>query len=247
MPEVEFEAGVVGDYAVRINATAPNSYIELPQTAYPNGSVGGGIEEGTITFWIKKADFYADGYQYIMGSANAGATGAAFYVRINHDPNYISVMPRGADGGNGSSWLVNEFDDAWYFVASRWESDGESRMYVGSTTENGFGDTIYGTGDYADAVAALTQPLCIGASNTAGTIVESQMLHNAAIDDIRVYNYALTDDEIADIYNNVTGGSLCVHQSDLGQFDTDGDCEITIVDFAAFAAKWLDTGLSSGL
>jgi hypothetical protein len=65
------------------------------------------------------------------------------------------------------------------------------------------------------------------------------------LDDPKIYNYALTSDEIAAQFNAVTGNTLCVELAFAGKYyDTNGDCVVDLVDFADFAAAWLATGLS---
>jgi hypothetical protein len=56
------------------------------------------------------------------------------------------------------------------------------------------------------------------------------------IDDFRLYNYALSDVEAVKLYTDATGESRCL--GTLKQ-DLDGDCEVTLADFARLAAEWM--------
>ncbi|AQQ09188.1 hypothetical protein L21SP3_00988 [Sedimentisphaera cyanobacteriorum] len=64
------------------------------------------------------------------------------------------------------------------------------------------------------------------------------------IDDARVYNYMLSDDEVAQLYYDVTGESVC---SDFNaenlQYDFDGDCQVSLSDLQAAAGGWLNSKL----
>ena len=60
-----------------------------------------------------------------------------------------------------------------------------------------------------------------------------------ALDDIRIYNVALTREQVIDIFYPVTGQSFCLYPS---QYDFDGDCVVSLSDFALFAAEWLHSG-----
>lgn len=60
------------------------------------------------------------------------------------------------------------------------------------------------------------------------------------MDEIRIYNYALTDDEIAALYVEDTGAPICRNKP---TYDFTGDCKENLADFALFAAEWLDCGL----
>lgn len=76
-------------------------------------------------------------------------------------------------------------------------------------------------------------PLYIGMQELQNRIFEGQ------VDEIRIFNYDVTTEEVAQLYFNVTGEWSCVYPS---EFDTDGDCVMSLIDFAAFAAQWLDCG-----
>ncbi len=63
---------------------------------------------------------------------------------------------------------------------------------------------------------------------------------NGALDEIQIYNYALTKYEVADLYFFGSGESVCL---DRPLYDFDGDCIVNLSDLATFVAKWLDCGL----
>ena len=82
----------------------------------------------------------------------------------------------------------------------------------------------------------------IGAFNNRGTGPDG-VSSNMVIDDLKIYNYAMTDAEIADAYNAVSGQNLCVNAYE-STYDVNGDCKVNLSDFAAFAIDWLECGLS---
>lgn len=61
------------------------------------------------------------------------------------------------------------------------------------------------------------------------------------LDDIKAFNYVLTPEEVVDLYYAETGKQVCIYGNPAGDFD--GDCKVTIDDFASFAESWLTTGL----
>jgi hypothetical protein len=85
--------------------------------------------------------------------------------------------------------------------------------------------------------ADMTSLLNIGFADSGG---ES---FNGALDDLRIYNYAMTDTEVADVYHAMSGLGVCL----LGyasQFDYTGpsgqpDCMVDLYDLVFFANKWL--------
>jgi hypothetical protein len=61
------------------------------------------------------------------------------------------------------------------------------------------------------------------------------------IDDFRLYNYALTAADAAQLYTTVKGGKVCPAPM---LYDFDGDCRVDLRDFAIFAAQWARTGIA---
>ncbi len=59
------------------------------------------------------------------------------------------------------------------------------------------------------------------------------------MDDITIYNYAISADGVADLYSAVRG-NYCRISPDL---DYDGNCKVDLPDFAIFAADWLKCGM----
>jgi hypothetical protein len=64
-------------------------------------------------------------------------------------------------------------------------------------------------------------------------------LYNGAMDDIRIFNYAVSADTVADLYSAVAG-NFCRTPLAL---DYDGNCKVDLPDLATFAADWLKCGL----
>jgi hypothetical protein len=64
---------------------------------------------------------------------------------------------------------------------------------------------------------------------------------NGRIDELKIYNYALTKQEIAEEYYTVTGvESICdMEIYDLYDWDFNHNCKVDLPDFAEIAAKWL--------
>lgn len=60
------------------------------------------------------------------------------------------------------------------------------------------------------------------------------------LDDIKVYNYAISDLDIAEIYFSESGNKPCLNRPSL---DITGDCRVGLADFAQIAAWWLHDGL----
>lgn len=63
--------------------------------------------------------------------------------------------------------------------------------------------------------------------------------YTGLMDDFRIYNYAVSADDVADLYSAVVGNFCRTPQT----LDYDGNCKVDLPDFAIFAADWLKCGL----
>ncbi|MBI9016780.1 MAG: hypothetical protein JEZ07_05905 [Phycisphaerae bacterium] len=117
----------------------------------------------------------------------------------------------------------------WQFTAG--VADGEKiRLY-----RNGV--EVGQARDYDGTLNVTNQVLAIGCK-LDGEVPSSYW--DGLIDDVRIYNAALNAEDIAGLYIDVQGGSVCVNPP---VYDFDGDCVVSLTDFAIFAAGWLDCNL----
>lgn len=65
-------------------------------------------------------------------------------------------------------------------------------------------------------------------------------LFNGALDDVRIYNYALDPVSAVELYADVTGRPGCPYSL---TYDLSGDCEVNLTDFAMIASTWMECGL----
>lgn len=73
-----------------------------------------------------------------------------------------------------------------------------------------------------------------------GHIAQDNGDFKGKVDEVRIYNYQLTNEEIADLYLEAPDKEYVC--ADPPQFDFDGDCLVTINDFVDIAAEWLLCG-----
>ncbi len=60
---------------------------------------------------------------------------------------------------------------------------------------------------------------------------------DGAIDDVRIYNYAMDALDVALLNAETTGKPVCLTRP---EFDLNGDCRATLEDFAVMAASWME-------
>ncbi len=63
---------------------------------------------------------------------------------------------------------------------------------------------------------------------------------NGLIDEVRLYNYALSPTEVGVLYTDVMGGTVCPERP---TWDLNWDCKVDLQDFAILAADWLECNL----
>lgn len=165
-------------------------YLHLDGDALPTG-VPTGNNSYTITAWIKTTVFGEGmiGANSIVGWGNYGTAGGVNAFRTN----------RGVDGGDGLtdySWgpgydIVRPgtvADGAWHFVAVTYDSSTlEKQLYLNGNTL-GLSMTMPEGG--LDVGAGSFR---VGSTNNGGEFC------NGLLDDVRIYNTALTSGEIATI------------------------------------------------
>jgi hypothetical protein len=149
----------------------------------------GGVDIITLSMWVFSASF-------------AGATGTIFESSTNAfgAPGRFSVYVEGGFinfnlGGNTGSYIAHitpPSTSAWHHIALVLNNS------VGSVTAYVDGVSVSVTIDFSDFSGAFdfeTQVLYLGARNNASRF------YSGRIDDARIYNVALTSDEVVEIFN----------------------------------------------
>ena len=139
-----------------------------------------------------------------------------------------------AGPSTGPSVRVNEADafplNKWQFVAG--VADGKKIRLYRNGVEVGTAVNYDGT------LNDTNQVLAIGCKLDGET---PSSYWDGLIDDVRIYNAALNANDIADLYIAVEGGSVCISKP---AYDLDGDCIVSLNDFALFASSWLQCNLA---
>ncbi len=117
-------------------------------------------------------------------------------------------------------------------VASRDMATGTCKVYINGHLENK---------STADAGVYKSVPDYL----TIGKIRANSNYFNGALDEIKIYNYAMSDLEVAAQYVGYVpeaASTLCI-ESDRPTYDIDGNCKVDITDFALIASQWLNSGI----
>jgi hypothetical protein len=147
----------------------------------------------TISAWIKPESWGAVGYGHIMDkSAGQGDGGWTFTIRDSNDDLFFNVSYQTGNAsqeGNASGIKLHE----WQHVVAVWDGTASGsfgiKLYINSADVTGGGDTT-GSGDRESDVSR----------NLSISDDETQRKFDGDMDDIRLYNRALSADEVQQLY-----------------------------------------------
>jgi hypothetical protein len=129
-------------------------------------------------------------------------------------------------------------DGLWHQVAVTWKQGGSMVAYTDGVQVA----TAAAAAGTRDIFKAPQRGVVIGGIRTIADRSKVGQRYIGLMDDLRVYNYAMSAHEVADIYHTVTGKGACIETYE-SAYDYDKNCIVDLADFATLAAKWLSCGL----
>lgn len=225
---MEYVEGIMGSYAADPNG---GNYGLLTVDAYPKAGYGNGLEAFTYSFWVKRG-IYANSGSRIFGCFNDSGTGVQVNVSGTGSLGCYIRSEELSSSLNTPAESIHE--DQWHHVVFTFDGS-RIRAFIDGLAKDEL--------DVApmDTFLAWQYPMVVFARNNRGVIDE---FYPGQADDLRIYNYAMTNEQVAQLYYDVTGQPVCLYK--LG-FDVSGpegtpDCAVNLYDFNVFAAEWLGTG-----
>jgi hypothetical protein len=225
---MNYSAGIVTSDG-QLFAADPNgaNYFALTTESYPKTGFGNGLSQFTYACWVKMDN---DEGGILLGSLNTGFnTGLRFSV--NTGDGSISCFLR-QNGSISRSINIHNLpiaDGQWHHVVVT--NDGSRLVaYFDGLAQ---GNTAFNLTNFA----AWEFPLYIGAINSRG--IDDQHFRGT-MDDLRIYNYALSLEDVIQTYYEVTGQKVCIEKPSM---DMNNDCVVDMTDLALLAASWLESGL----
>ena len=184
-----------------------------------------GSHSRTVTAWIKTS---GSGEILTWGQPGIGALWMMQIQNTNGDPGTLGLEV-------GGGYIVGETDlrdGLWHHVAAVLNAENiptpdvsHIKLYVDGRSENISAvqaQSIHTAGDY---------------DVTVGVYQFSGKLFSGLIDDVRIYNLALTPDNITDLYYQ--GNPCGAIPADRTGPDGVPDCYVNILDLAQFCQHWL--------
>ena len=139
----------------------------------------------TVAAWIR-SDLFS-GVITVLDSRNDTAPNDGFYFGFIGSKVW-NIVDAGASAGNTQS-TTSLSTNQWYHIASTW-AGGNILVYVNGADDNGSPTSLAGTLSITDAAA-------VGVNTSSGTD-----FFDGDLDDVRVYDAALTAAQIGAIYTN---------------------------------------------
>lgn len=184
----------------------------------------------TVSLWYKADPENPVGWRLPISKLDAGSAGWLFGTdHLYPAPQFTFILEspwNRMDGGaapnvGDGQWhmLTVTYDPAMDWVRLFTDGDEDSRLTLDMST-----------------APLPTAPLSIGGRNTENSI-------SGAIDEVRIYSYPLTPTQVAQMYTSLRPSEYVCVSSDDGAFDQvdlNGDCKITLEDFALAAHQWLE-------
>lgn len=165
---------------------------------------------------------------------NANVTGYLFGVDGNNRQANVFIFENGLGwpglNSDDGSHDVNYRDGNWHMMTATYDAaTNTARLYADGYLVDS-GTPNFGTRGYPNA------PLRLGGSNLDGNPAI-----RGGLDDVRVYNYALTEAEVADLYLQTTPEDdfICIPGSSPLVYDLNGDCRVGLADLTDLALNWL--------
>ena len=202
-----------------------DSYVDLGTKGAPCPELGGQVV-GTVCFWAKTTDKLGA----ITGSFNL-ADNTGWQIEYKGSVNFY-IRAGSWNRRNFGSLSVDLWDGLWHFVVLAYDGSATS-LYIDGQIEA----TQGGIGLAANSFTPFEYPMLIGARSNRATPDEK---FTGAIDDYRVYDFALNAENAAAAYYDVTGLASCVNPPAL---DYNDDCKVDMDDLAIFIASWLECGI----
>lgn len=179
----------------------------------------------SLSVWARPAS--SGGWARFFDFGNGSASDNILFARGGTSSQFVMEIYKGGTGGAVWSPAVME-NNVWQMLTATVDPKGNVTLY-----RNG---VAVATG-VTNIPAVLTRGSCfIGRSNWP----QWDALYAGWMDDLRLYDYALTAQEVADVYLLNAGVEYICPQP--VEFDLDGNCRFDLNDFAILAESWLSCG-----
>lgn len=194
-------------------------------------------DELTISLWVKwgGTDPESGTWQGLCSSSGPNN----WFFEINNNTGVVQANAPGFSPFNTGTNVVPV--DDWTHVVLTSKADQTGTIYINGVEA---GSSV----NYS--INQNVTPVYLGANNfNVDGFVDPL---NGALDDVRIYNYALDKVAVAQLYYDVLETAVCINPNDVNMsFDVAGggengdepDCRVDLIDFEVMASTWLNCAI----
>jgi subtilisin-like proprotein convertase family protein len=210
----------LGEVGTAFNLNGVNQYVLVNATPSLNVGLGGGF---TIEGWVNPTSLAGmrpvTEFEKALGTSTGSNVAGDFYVSITSNPGsmYANIMDTSAASHNFMSPSGTMVTGAWQHIALTYNKV----TGVGTLYRNGTVVAQQNLGVFTPQTSFTN--FLIGARTTYGSAASPKDIYVGKIDELSVYKRALSDIEIASIYNVGSAGKFAPVASPSPYLDTDQD------------------------
>ena len=179
----------------------------------------------TFSLWYQNVSTPA--WRLLLSKLDVGSAGWLFGTDAN--PYYAFIIESPWTGVYGAS-DVTVTDGEWHMMTVAYDpTDTTIRLYTDGKQES------------SAALDMSTAPLASAPVSIGGR--DTELSADGVIDEVRIYTYALTPTEVAEMYTGFRPDEyICISSegSLVPTYDLNNDCRVNLEDFALVASQWLE-------
>ena len=177
----------------------------------------------TVSMWLRTT--YASDSEWPAMVSKSPASGSGFFVALDGESEVVTEIDGTRIYTNGPT--VD--DGEWHMITMTYDGSAQ-KIYIDGQLQATSSATV---GNAEDNLTELMFAAWDASSESAD--------FDGNIDDIKIYSYALTTEEIGNAYvdMNPEVDFVCNLEAETLEFDFDNNCRVDLEDFAQVAATWL--------